>query len=157
MRRKHKKGVVSSVYDYIFFLHPSSSDPRATILLLSDAGCLTMYKRARYSRPILNLAFACSIIRHAHTHTHTHYTHRENYVFCAPVLRESWMVVGESRGPPCPVKGCDRLTQKALCPPSTFRTIMLAVKERFESNQVSLRAQGATRRRHMLNALAKHR
>lgn len=49
MRRKHKKGVVSSVYDYIFFLHPSSSDPRATFLLVADAGCLTMYKRARYS------------------------------------------------------------------------------------------------------------
>lgn len=76
-----------------------------------------------------------------HTRARTHYTHRENYVFCAPVLHESWMVVGESRGPPYPVKGCDRLTQNVLCPPSMFRTIMLAVKERFESNQ---RIQGGS-------------
>lgn len=109
MRRKHKKGVVSSVYDYIFFLHPSGSDPRATILLVSDAGCLTMYKRARYSRPILKLAFACSIIHMARTYTSTHIhtpmhnMYTENYVLCVPVFwvrmpvsSRAWIVISRA-------------------------------------------------------------
>lgn len=65
------------MYDYIFFFHPSSNDPRATILLVSDAGCLLMYKRARYFRLILNLAFAWSIIRM--TYPHMHNVYRENH------------------------------------------------------------------------------
>lgn len=94
MRRKHKKGVVSSVYDYIFFLHPSSSDPRATILLVSDADWLTMYKRACYSRPILKLAFACRIIHmtRTYTSTHMHNMYPEYLVLCVPVFW-LWMSV----------------------------------------------------------------
>lgn len=144
------------MYDYIFFLHPSSSDPRATILLVSDAGCLTVYKRARYSRLILNLAFACSIIHMTHTHMHNMYGENQNIAACICVRVRmsarsgSRMVVADLR-PLYPVKGCDRRTEDMLCPPSTFSALLLAMKERFQRNQAS------TRRRHMLNALAKHR
>lgn len=139
MRRKHKKGVVSSVYDYIFFLHPSSSDPRATILLVSDAGCLTMYKRARYSRPILNLAFACSIIHMTCTHTCIICTEKplRCMCWCAGVLvrmsvrSTAW--IGISRA--VASLSCQRLWQadrETFCPPSMFRTVVLAMKDCFD-------------------------
>lgn len=75
MQRKNKKDVVSSVYDYISYLHPPVADPRATLLLASDAACLTMYKRDHYSEPILKLPFTC--MQH-YTHTYG-WTHASNH------------------------------------------------------------------------------
>lgn len=144
MRRKHKKGVVSSVYDYIFFLHPSSCDPRATILLVSDAGCLTKYKRARYSRAILKLAFACSIIHMTRTYLGTH--------ICIICTQKTTVYVVSLY----PVRGCGRAERKLLCPPSVFKTIILAMKECFQSNQLSLWIHGGIKNSDMLNLLAKH-
>lgn len=139
MRRKHKKGVVSSMYDYIFFLHPSSSDPRATILLVSDAGCLTMYKRARYFRLILNLAFACGIIRVTYTHTHTCIICTERAIRrpcrCVRVRMSAGKKKAGSRTapahlwPPHPAEGHGR--GNAASRPSTSGAPVPAVKGRF--------------------------
>lgn len=106
-KERTKNDVVSSVYDYISYLHPPVADPRATLLLASDAACLTMYKRDPYSEPILKLPFTCMkhyththtdgrahthtdghtqacTRKHAHTDTHMHvhmkYEHRKRYV-----------------------------------------------------------------------------
>lgn len=134
MRRKHKKGVVSSVYDYIFLLHPSSSDPRATILLVSDAGCLTMYKRACYFKTSIKAGLRMQHYPHG-MHVHNgcihvnHHKKRNVFVVCLcsgfrnPVSSRVSVTDVERCGPLYPVKGYDRLSAKLQWPPYVCKTI----------------------------------
>lgn len=138
MRRKHKNGVVSSVYDYIFLLPPSSSDPRATILLVSDGRCLTMYKRACYFRPVLKLACIQHYLHDKHVYTST--TRANSRIITKEVQSVCIYVWVQSPGyllwvmwSLYSVKGYDSLWH----PPYICKTIKCSVKDCFLINQVS--------------------
>ena len=104
------------------------------------------------------------IHKHTHTHTHTCKICAQKTVMCGSVFCVGMPVSSRASTSYVASLSCQRLwqaggnTQKKprLCPPSMFKTVTLAMKECFQSNQVSVWAQAGVQYRNMLNVLAKH-